>query len=65
MKTNQESDMIDCHKCRHYYVTWEKEHPHGCRAIGFKSVRLPSMEVKASSGKECLYFTLKANFRKK
>jgi hypothetical protein len=57
--------MIDCHKCRHYYVTWEKEHPHGCRAIGFKSIRLPSIEVKASSGKDCLYFQLKRIFRRK
>ncbi|MCJ8501761.1 uracil-DNA glycosylase [Desulfatitalea alkaliphila] len=47
---------IDCHKCRHYYVTWEKAHPHGCRALGFKSRFLPGAVVRSSSGTTCLYF---------
>ena len=51
--------MIDCHKCRHYYVTWNDRFPHGCRAMGFKSRRMPSLDVRASSGRECLLFKAK------
>ncbi|MBR9981910.1 MAG: uracil-DNA glycosylase [Desulfatitalea sp.] len=50
---------ITCHKCRHYYVTWESAHPHGCRALGFKSKHLPSAVVRSSSGAACLYFEAK------
>ena len=51
---------IDCHKCRHYYVTWQKAHPHGCRAMGFKSVQLPSAVVRKNSGCPCRCFDPKA-----
>ncbi len=51
--------MPDCHKCRYYYVTWDKYFPHGCKAIGFKSRELPSVAVKASSKWECLLFEAK------
>jgi hypothetical protein len=46
--------MIDCHKCKHYYVTWDKNFPHGCKAMGFKSKQLPSIDVRATSHEECL-----------
>jgi len=46
--------MIDCHKCEHYYVTWDKEFPYGCKAMGFKSKQLPSIVVRVSSDRECL-----------
>jgi hypothetical protein len=48
--------MIDCHKCRHYVVTWDKAFPHGCRGIGFKSRHLPNVAVRMNSGKDCLLF---------
>ncbi|WP_054032299.1 hypothetical protein [Desulfatitalea tepidiphila] len=51
---------IDCHKCRHYYVTWQESTPHGCRAMGFKSAQLPSVVVYRSSGAGCLYYELRA-----
>lgn len=51
---------IICQICRHYYVTWEPDHPHGCRAIGFKSKHMPSSVVRANSGSACLYFAPKA-----
>lgn len=52
--------MIDCHKCEHYYVTWEKDFPHGCKAMGFKSQQLPNIVVRTStSGMECLSFRIK------
>jgi len=50
---------IDCHQCRHYYVTWQKTHPHGCKVMGFKSAQMPSQAVYQSSGRQCLYFEAK------
>ena len=41
---------IICQRCVHYYVTWEKNKPHGCHAYGFKSDKIPSIVVKQSSG---------------
>jgi hypothetical protein len=51
-----DSTDIDCKKCRHYYITWDRKFPYGCKAIQFKSVRLPSVEVFAASGIACLRF---------
>jgi len=51
--------MIDCHKCDHYYVTWDKHFPHGCNAMKFKSKQLPSTVVFVSSNIECLLFKKK------
>ena len=48
--------MIDCHKCKYYYVTWEKQFPHGCRAMNFKSLQFPSALVKSSSGIACMRY---------
>jgi len=47
---------IICQRCKHYYVTWEKNKPHGCRAYGFKSQALPSAVVKQSSGTNCNFY---------
>jgi hypothetical protein len=48
--------MIDCHHCQHFYITWDKAFPYGCRAIGFKSRQIPCVSVRVNSGKECLLF---------
>lgn len=56
---HQTNQKINCMKCAHYYVTWEPQHPRGCRAYGFKSRQMPSVVVKASSGSACLQFTPK------
>jgi len=45
--------MIDCHNCKHYYVTWDKNFPNGCKAMGFKSKQLPSVDVRVISRQEC------------
>ncbi|MGD0231097.1 MAG: uracil-DNA glycosylase [Syntrophorhabdales bacterium] len=50
----------ECRVCRHYYVTWDRKFPHGCKAARFKSAALPSVEVRAASGKACLLFEKKA-----
>jgi hypothetical protein len=48
---------IDCRKCEHFFITWETGKPYGCKGFGFKSGRIPSIEVLESSGRECLKFT--------
>jgi len=51
---------IDCHKCEHYYVTWDKHFPHGCRAMDFKSKQLPRLVVRSSTpDMDCLSFRKK------
>jgi len=55
---------IDCRKCRYFFVTWNKQFPHGCRAMGFKSWRYPIDEVRgalnkmrgALKGADCLLY---------
>lgn len=44
---------INCKKCVHYFVTWEKSKPHGCKVYGFKSQQIPSLVVKGSTGQPC------------
>jgi len=51
-----DSKGIDCKKCVYYYITWDRKFPYGCKAIQFKSARLPSLEVLAASGIACLRF---------
>ncbi|NVM23851.1 MAG: uracil-DNA glycosylase [Desulfobacterales bacterium] len=51
---------IDCHKCKHYYVTWDEHFPHGCHAMRFKSKEFPSAVVRQSSGMSCFMFEQKA-----
>jgi hypothetical protein len=48
---------IDCHACRHYYVTWDERFPHGCRKMGFKSGRYPGDAVRSAMyGENCRLF---------
>jgi hypothetical protein len=57
--------MIDCHKCKHYHVTWDARFPHGCRAMKFKSKQLPSAKVYQHSGRECLLYEKKPRLPRK
>lgn len=50
---------VDCRRCNHFKVTWEKDRPYSCKIFGFKSKRMPSVEVLLSSGTECLKFSQK------
>ena len=57
MKPNRPKDAsLLCRRCRHYFVTWEPKFPHGCRAMGFKSKKLPCVDVFATSGMPCQLF---------
>jgi hypothetical protein len=51
---------IECRTCTYYFITWDKDHPHGCRAIGFKSRDLPCRLVFKTSGRQRLNFAPKA-----
>jgi hypothetical protein len=50
------AESIDCKKCIHFYITWDKDYPRGCRAMGFKCKEIPSAMVYQASGVECLRF---------
>jgi hypothetical protein len=47
---------ISCNSCKYFYITWNKNHPYGCRAMGFISSKLPSIEVLEIEGRDCLSF---------
>ena len=46
-------DQPPCARCVHYFLTWDRRRPHGCRAMGFKSPGPPSWVVYESSGQAC------------
>jgi hypothetical protein len=52
-------EKINCVKCQYYYITWDKDLPYGCKAMGFKSHIAPSIIVIESSGQACLAFMAK------
>ncbi|MBN2628610.1 MAG: hypothetical protein JXA95_18245 [Spirochaetales bacterium] len=51
--------IFDCLKCSHYYVTWDRNFPHGCRLFDFKTGGSPSREVLKATGQSCPSFTPK------
>lgn len=42
-----------CIGCAYYYITWDKNFPNGCKGFGFKSKKIPFIEVKECSGQDC------------
>ncbi|QIJ72535.1 uracil-DNA glycosylase [Thermosulfuriphilus ammonigenes] len=58
-KRSPESTAGRCICCRHYYLTWDRRFPHGCKAFGFKSAGPPSRLVLQSSGALCRLFVAK------
>jgi hypothetical protein len=50
---------IDCKKCGYFFITWDKVRPYGCKALNFKTKKIPSQEVLNASGMECLKFAAK------
>lgn len=53
------NDNPRCIKCQHYQITWDRNFPYGCKAMGFKSHKTPSAVVLESSGQPCLAFVAK------
>ena len=49
-----DSSRANCYGCRHFFITWDKEFPYGCRKMEFRSKRLPSDDVIEADGQRCL-----------
>lgn len=52
-------NTVNCKICQYYFVTWDPARPMGCRAFGFKSQVMPSIEVYKASGAPCKAFSPK------
>lgn len=61
---NEKQGMgANCFSCQYFHITHDPRFPYGCRAAGFKSRLLPSIEICASSGIDCLLFAVKEKIR--
>jgi hypothetical protein len=49
-------ERINCAACGHFYITHNLEFPYGCKGLGFRSLKLPCVEVILSSGADCRFF---------
>ena len=39
------AQQVDCNACAHFFITWDKRFPYGCKAMGFMSSHSPSKDV--------------------
>lgn len=58
-ESKKEGTLVNCFFCEHFYITYEVRFPYGCRAIGFKSARMPSVDVYTNSDLDCTLFARK------
>ncbi|MDP4941173.1 MAG: hypothetical protein QNL95_05345 [OM182 bacterium] len=49
-----DEQRVNCYGCKHFFITWDKEFPYGCRKMEFRSKRLPSDDVIEADGQRCL-----------
>jgi hypothetical protein len=49
----------NCNTCMFFYITYEANFRYGCRALDFKSQRLPMLDVLEASGQPCQFFQCK------
>ena len=60
MNTTSDADSgnetPNCFQCKFFYVSFDNNRPYGCRAMGFKSREMPSLEVFRADGSKCLSF---------
>jgi hypothetical protein len=54
-------NKINCFNCVHFFVTWDSNFPRGCKAMDFKSRKMPSTIVYEASGMSCMRFKAKKN----
>ncbi|MFH2133929.1 MAG: hypothetical protein ABII81_01950 [Pseudomonadota bacterium] len=54
-----ETQAPRCKDCVHFYITYEAQFRYGCRALDFKSQRLPMLDVLEASGQPCQFFQRK------
>jgi len=48
-------NLVRCHGCAHYFITYDRIRPYGCAVFGFKTKSLPSQVVIESTGMQCAY----------
>ncbi|MEN6622229.1 MAG: uracil-DNA glycosylase [Smithella sp.] len=58
-KNEEGTEHINCFSCEHFYITHEPRYPYGCKIIGFKSARMPSVDVQINSKMKCGLFVQK------
>ena len=58
-KKSKNKNKPNCYNCKFYYVTWDEDFPYGCKALGFKTRKIPTEVVFESSGMRCLAFSKK------
>lgn len=52
--------MSNCHKCKHFYITWDERALRGCKLYGIKTMSYPALVVKAyGSAADCMGFEQK------
>lgn len=50
-----------CRDCKHFYITFDRATPYGCKAYQIQSAIQPSQVVKrANNGQDCIGFSQKA-----
>ncbi len=54
----------NCFSCIHFYITYDPDFPYGCKAVGFKSLPMPSRAMYEHSGMECQLFEEKEKPRR-
>lgn len=52
-------DENHCRNCKHFYITFDKYLPNGCRVFDIKTKQLPMRVVKKESQKDCQGFEKK------
>ena len=64
---NAGEETPNCFQCRFFYVSFDNNRPYACRAMGFKSREMPSLEVFRAAGSKCLSFRARrrSNSRRK
>jgi len=58
-KLSMSGRNVRCNNCIHYYITYDRSKPYGCRIMGFKSRISPAQVVYANSGIVCQLYTEK------
>lgn len=53
-------ETIRCMRCAHHFITYDPHFPYGCRALDFKSRRLPQHEVVGASLRPCQFYAAKS-----
>ncbi len=52
-------EQNNCNKCIHFYITYKRNFPYGCKAFGMISKNYPYSEIKRVSGTNCALFSNK------